>query len=183
MMRAVCVLLLALSVHTADGDGLLGYYRQPALHGKTIVFHAEGDLWKVSANGGTAQRLTTHLERERFPVISPDGETVAFTASYEGPTEIYTMPLAGGRPTRVTYDGASGRRTPYAVDWKSPTELVYATWFDSQRDTMQLAVKDLASGESSLLPLAQASDGVFAPDQKTVYFTCLLYTSPSPRDS
>ena len=173
MNRAVCALLLLLPVSATGAEGLLGYYRQPALHGKTLVFHAEGDLWKVPVSGGTAQRLTTHLERERFPVISPDGRTIAFTASYEGPTEVYTMPLEGGKPVRLTYEGISGRRAPYPVCWKSPNELVYSTWFFAARDTMQIAVKNLETRVSVPVPLEQASDGVYAPGGRTVFFTRL----------
>ena len=123
--------------------------------------------------GGTARRLTTHLERERFPCISPDGKTVAFTASYDGTHEIYVMPLEGGRPSRITHEGVSGRRGPRPVSWKSDTELVYATWYFATRDTHQLAVLNIETGKKKLIPLEQASDGEFSDDKKTLFFTRL----------
>ena len=83
----------------------LGYYRFPAIHGDTIVFTAEGDLWRVSVNGGVAQRLTTHPAEESRAAISPDGKTIAFSAAYEGPTEVYTVPIDGGVPVRQTFEG------------------------------------------------------------------------------
>ncbi|HJQ98161.1 MAG TPA: hypothetical protein VJ826_07575, partial [Candidatus Polarisedimenticolaceae bacterium] len=85
--------------------GNVGYYRTPALTVDTLVFAAEGDLWRVPITGGLAQRLTTHLGEETLPAISPDGKTLAFTASYEGPAEVYAMPLEGGAPVRLTYEG------------------------------------------------------------------------------
>ena len=36
----------------ALADAPLGYYRQPAIHGDTLVFVAEGDLWRVPVSGG-----------------------------------------------------------------------------------------------------------------------------------
>ena len=76
-MRAIRPLLLIWI--TASGSALpaaspVGYYRQPALHKDTIVFTAEGDLWRVSASGGIAQRLTTHSGVETLPAISPARE-------------------------------------------------------------------------------------------------------------
>src|SRR5690349_23875604 len=68
----------------------LGYYRYPAIHGDTIVFTAEGDLWRVGINGGVAQRLTTHPAEESRAAISADGQTIAFSAAYEGTTQVYT---------------------------------------------------------------------------------------------
>ncbi|MDP0490683.1 MAG: S41 family peptidase [Verrucomicrobiota bacterium JB023] len=172
-MKFLTVLLLFCSLLPTWGEDLLGYYRQPALHGDQIVFQAEGDLWKVPVAGGQAHRLTTHLETESRPRISPDGETVVFAASYAGPVELYQMPLAGGRPRRLTYEGVSGGRAPYPVAWKDETTLLYATWFYSRRDTFQVAQLDLASGQSSLLPLEQASDGRYAEDGETFFFTRL----------
>jgi tricorn protease len=81
----------------ATAQGFEGYYQN------TIVFLAEGDIWKVPIQGGLAQRLTTHVEEERSPRISPDGKTLVYTASYEGPQEVYTMALDGSVPARWTY--------------------------------------------------------------------------------
>ncbi|MCA9449733.1 MAG: hypothetical protein KC931_21610, partial [Candidatus Omnitrophica bacterium] len=45
----------------AFGQPEEGYYRYPTIHGDTIAFVAEDDLWTVPATGGTAMRLTTTL--------------------------------------------------------------------------------------------------------------------------
>src|SRR6266436_6543108 len=95
-----------------------GYYRQPALHKDTLVFVSEGDLWKVSVNGGIATRLTSHPGEEGRPAISPDGQTLAFTAQLEGPTEVYTMPLDGGLSQRRTFDGAAVEFVGWTPDGK-----------------------------------------------------------------
>ena len=167
------VVFLAAAGPLAAAEGNLGFYRYPALHGKTLVFTAEGDLWKVPLKGGLAQRLTTHPELERSPAFSPDGKTIAFSASYEGPTEIYTMPIAGGQPERVTFEGYSAHRAPYAVGWKSPSEILYATRYFARRDPFQLALANVEADTRSPLPLEQASDGVFNSAGSVLYFTRL----------
>jgi len=134
-----------------------------------IVFTAEGDLWRVSAKGGVAQRLTTHPGLEEFAAISPDGKTVAFTAEYEGSPEVYVMPLTGGVPTRLTFDG-SGKRV---AGWTPDGRVLYATTSFSTLPSWQLVTVDLQASDRRLLPLAQANQGVFDPDTKRLFFTRL----------
>jgi tricorn protease len=143
-----------------------GFYRYPALHGETIVFTAEGDLWTVGVAGGPARRLTTHAAVENHPVISPDGGTIAFTARYEGPTEVYTMPLAGGVPTRRTFEGEAS----VATTWTPRGELVYATTHYATLPDLQLVAIDLATRARRRLPLSQASEGSFDASGRTLYF-------------
>lgn len=145
----------------------LGYYRFPAIHGDTVVFAAEGDLWRVGRQGGTATRLTTHPAEESHPAISPDGRTVAFSAEYEGPTEVYTMPVDGGLPVRRTFEGGSAE----VEGWTPGGEILYSTSRYSGLPEVQLVRLDPATGRSALLPLAQAADGSFTPDGKTLFFT------------
>jgi len=58
------VMCCGLAFRSAAQDGTneppQGYYRYPAIHGDTIVFTAEGDLWSVNGRGGLARRLTSH---------------------------------------------------------------------------------------------------------------------------
>ena len=89
-----------------------------------MVFSAEGDLWTVPIAGGLARRLTTHLEEESFPSISPDGKTVLFSANYEGLTEVYTIPINGGLTHRWTYESDAY----IAITWTRTSDIVYATW-------------------------------------------------------
>jgi tricorn protease len=148
-----------------------GYYRQPAICGDTVVFVAEGDLWRVSRDGGLAMRLTTHPGPETHPAISPDGRTVAFAASYEGPTEVYTMPIEGGPPTRRTWHADRTRVEGFAPDGR----LLYATRaFAGLRDEQMVAL-DLEAGTTERLPLSQAAHGTFDATGTVLFFNRLPF--------
>ncbi|MEJ2203010.1 MAG: S41 family peptidase [Gemmatimonadota bacterium] len=152
--------LLPLASHAQPSPqvgGALGLYRYPTLHGDLIVFAAEGDLWRISTEGGVAQRLTTHPSEESDPVISPDGATLAFTARYEGPAEVYTMPLEGGLPVRRTYEAEPS----IATTWTPDGRLVYTTSHYSTLPQNQLVALDLDEGTVERVPLYTATEGSF----------------------
>jgi tricorn protease len=99
ILTVLAVLLPLLAFADSQEARLL---RFPAVGGDNIVFSYAGDLYRVGINGGTAVKLTSHVGYEVFPRISPDGKTVAFTGQYDGNTEVYTIPVTGGEPSRVT---------------------------------------------------------------------------------
>lgn len=84
-----------------------GYYRYPTIHGDTVVFVCEDDLWTVPASGGVARRLTSGLGEASTPFLSPDGKWLAFISRDEGHAEAYVMPSHGGRAVRLTFLGSS----------------------------------------------------------------------------
>jgi len=170
--RPLIIILAALALAGAGlAAGRNGYYRFPALHNDTVVFTSEGDLWSVDIKGGLAVRLTTHPGSETNPAISPDGTTLAFSAQYEGPTEVYTMPLAGGLPVRRTFSGI----TSTVIGWTPDGKVLYATQKYSTLPCTQIVVLDLQKNSESVLPLSQAADGTFLPDGSTLYFTRLPF--------
>ncbi|HTU32694.1 MAG TPA: S41 family peptidase [Candidatus Acidoferrum sp.] len=155
-----------LSLGTGDADsGHAGYYRYPAIHGETIIFTAEGDLWKVSVKGGVATRLTSDAGQETHAAISPDGNTVAFSGEYEGPTDVYTMPIDGGVPQRHTWDGDA-----LVAGWTPDGRLLVRTGRYSDLPNPKLVALDLA-GHRDIIPLESAAQGNYTPDGKTLFFT------------
>jgi len=164
----VCILGL---VPAATAAGRTGYYRFPAIHGDIVVFTSEGDLWTVDVRGGMARRLTSHTGLEAYPAVSPDGQTLAFSAQYEGPTEVYTMPLAGGLPVRRTFAGQAAT----VAGWTPDGKILYSTRKYSTLPNAQLVVLDPATNAETLLPLAQAADGSFDPAGRTLFFTRLPF--------
>ena len=170
MKKWMAVLLFAVAGSVASGQVPRGYYRQPTIHNDLIVFVAEGDLWKVPATGGVATRLTTHPGDESTPELSPDGDWVAFVGTYEGPPEVYVMPTHGGLPKRVTWDA---RRTN-VIGWRGD-RIIASTERFSTLPSWQLTLNDPVSGTRELVPLAQASDGVWDNEGKNLFFTRLQF--------
>lgn len=170
ILAALGVIALAQPGAAADGTSL-GYYRYPAIHGDTIVFTAEGDLWRVGIDGGVAQRLTTHPSEESRPAISPDGKMIAFSAAYEGPTEVYTVAIEGGVPVRQTFEGGNA----LVVGWTPAGDILYSTRRFATLPNTQLARVNPSTGARSVVPLAQASEGAYDANGKTLYFTRLAF--------
>jgi tricorn protease len=167
LLALPCFLLAAAhAALAADAPPLhRGYYTDPALHGDTLVFTSEGDLWSVDIHGGQAHRLTSGAGTENKATISPDGTTVAFRADYEGPSDVYTMPIEGGMPQRRTWDGNSEPE-----GWAPDGRLLIATERYSTLPSAQLVLVD-NKGNREILPLAQAAQGSYSPDGHTLFFT------------
>ncbi len=163
---AAFFLLVSVSLLASDqGPVHAGYYRYPAIHGDTIIFTSEGDLWSVSVHGGPARRLTSNTGKETMATISPDGQTVAFAGEYEGPTEVYTIPLNGGLPQRQTWDGDA-----VPEGWTPDGHLMVRTKRYSTLPDFKLVLLD-TRGDREIVPLASASEGTYSSDSQTLFFT------------
>jgi tricorn protease len=163
----------------AQAQSNRGWYRSPAIHDQTVAFTSEGDLWEVSIEGGMARRLTTAPGEELHAAFSPDGQTIAFVADYEGPQEVYTISASGGIPARRTYEGGGQRRrnapsTRGAVvaGWTPDGKILYSTYHFSGLADAQLVTID-SHNRFERIPLSQAAQGTFDPHNETLFFTRL----------
>ena len=149
--------------------------RFPTIHDNTVVFTYAGDLYIADIADGNARKLTNDSRGfEMFAHISPDGKNVAFTAQYDGNTEVYVMPITGGEPKRLTYtatltrDDISDRMGPnnivmtWTPDGKS---IIYRSRCKAFNDfTGRLYKVSIDGGMPQEMPLTVGSWCTFSPD-------------------
>jgi len=113
--------------------------------GARAVFEARGDLYSVPAENGEIRNLTASQGvRERAPVWSPDGSTVAYLSDRSGEYEIYLRDQGGdGEERQLTRDSDVWLFNPV---W-SPDSKKLAFADKGQR----LRVVDVASGAVQLV--------------------------------
>src|SRR5262245_21316185 len=99
LVAACLTTAIAARVSTTDTRLL----SQPAIIATHVAFVYAGDLWSAKLDGSDVRRLTSDDGLESNPVFSPDGTQIAFSAQYEGNTDVYVMPADGGRPVRLTW--------------------------------------------------------------------------------
>ena len=175
----VCAMFVAAQQGQAEEARLL---RFPATNGNDIVFSYAGDLYKVSARGGEAKRLTSHAGYEMFPRFSPDGKTIAFTGQYDGNTEVYTIPADGGEPLRVTYTATNQRDD--VGDRMGPNNIVTAWTADGAKIVYRNRIGSGFSGKlytvakegglSEVIPLPEGGFCSFSPDGKRLAYNRVM---------
>jgi len=154
--------------------------RFPAIHGNQVVFTYAGDLYTVPLKGGTARRLTSDEKGyEMFARFSPDGKFIAFTAQYDGNTEVYLMPSSGGTPQRLTYtatlkrDDISDRMGPnnIVMTWENNDNIIFRSRKQSFNSFKgQLFKISRKGGMTDELPLPSGGWCSFSPDRKKMAF-------------
>jgi len=166
--------LMAAITQSHGQDETARLMRFPAIHGNQIVFSYAGDLYTVEADGGTARRITSHKGYEMFPRFSPDGSKIAFTAQYDGNTEVYVMPAQGGSPKRLTYTATLGRDD--VADRMGPNNIVMNWTPDGEHIIFRTRKKSFNSFQGDLykisaeggmpkqLPLPKGGFCSFSPD-------------------
>jgi WD40-like Beta Propeller Repeat len=110
-----------------DGRGL--YWEQRCGGGKFAImtgdlqYNDESQTW-VDARLTNIHALTDQGSDNRYPRVSPDGKTIAFTSYRDGNGEIYSIDTSGGSLKRLTSSPAEDE----AASWNgNGSQLVFAS--------------------------------------------------------
>lgn len=168
---------LAVTTTWAQGTQLL---REPSLSQDHIVFVYANDLWLVDRNGGDAVRLTTDEGEESNPHFSPDGKTIAFTAQYDGNTDVYTIPTSGGTPKRHTWHPGADIVQGWTPDGKA---IVFRSSRTGRPTRLNRLYQISLDGSwPTALEAPRAAYGEISPDGKKIAYTPITFWDPEWRN-
>lgn len=169
-------LCLTLRTSAIDDSRML---RFPDINNNLVAFVYAGDIWTVSAAGGEAKRLTSHLGFELFPKISPDGKWIAFSGEYSGNRQVYIIPSGGGIPRQLTWYNTVGVMPPrggyddVVLDWTPDSRqiLIRANRTSFGERNGRYFLVSIDGGLEKPLPVVNGGFGVLSPDASRLVFT------------
>lgn len=180
MKRIIVLMLICIFVQASNAQEEARLLRFPSIHGNQLVFSYAGDLYTVERTGGLARKLTNSPGYEMFARFSPDGKTIAFTAQYDGNTEVFAVPSVGGEPRRITYtatlqrDDLSDRMGPnnIVMTWTPDGKnIIYRSRGHSFNDFKgQLFSVPAQGGLSTELPFATGGFCTYSADAGKLAF-------------
>ncbi|MGD2086048.1 MAG: PDZ domain-containing protein [Candidatus Aminicenantes bacterium] len=169
----IVIFSLVISIPLFPGTGIdikdTRMLTRPAITNNHIAFTYAGDLWVADINGKNVRRLTAHEGNETGPVFSPDGQLIAFSAHYDGNTDVYIISIEGGVPKRLTWHPGRDYVRGFTPDGS-------AVLFISARNVFapaytQLFTLPTSGGFPTPLPIPHANDAAYSPDGTRMAYT------------
>lgn len=168
LMLAVVLLLLNWSLFAVNTTDTRMMY-QPAISSANIAFVYANDLWVADIDGSNARRLTADAGIESNPGFSPDGRIIAFSADYDGNTDVFTVGVEGGMPQRLTYHPSADIVRGFTPDGKSV--LFASSREDFSNRYNQLFTISLSGGFPSKLIIPNGNQADYSPDGSQMAYT------------
>lgn len=145
--------------------GLMHY---PVISRTHVAFVYGDQIWVAPRTGGVAEKLTDTPGAKYRLAFSPDGQTIAFSANPDGNPNLYTIPLKGGSPTRITHLPFN----VYLCQWLAPDKLLfYTNSLSFSLLAMQLFTVHSTGGLPVKLPVPYGSEGALSPDADWLAYT------------
>ena len=170
-LHAVLVMVLFICTGTLSGidpnDTRL--LEQPAISQDHIAFIYAHDLWVANADGTQPRRLTVDEGVESRPHFSPDGKHIAFSAEYDGNTDVFILPVEGGIPKRLTWHPFQDLTSGFTPDGSSVLFLSQRTVFSGRFS--ELFTIPLEGGFPEKLIIPNAFHATYSPDGTFMAYT------------
>ncbi|CAN5408436.1 amidohydrolase family protein [soil metagenome] len=149
--------------------------------GGRIAFVALGDLYVVSAKGGTPENLTKDAALDADPAWSPDGKSIVYSSDRVGGLpELFVRDLASGKDRQLT----SMDTQPLGAAWSPDGTKVAFLDVDGQWGVAGVCMVEVATGKVTRLQtsLGQPGSPSWSADGKYVVISLSHKYSASFRE-
>ncbi|WP_299672549.1 S41 family peptidase [uncultured Polaribacter sp.] len=166
-MKKILFIFSILISYTSFSQGTR-LLRQPTLSNSDVVFVYATDLWKASLNGGNAIRLTSDEGYESDPHFSKDGKWIAFTAQYDGNTDVFLVSANGGEPKRLTYHPSGD----FVQGWTPDGKILFRSSREGKpTQTNKFYTISINGGMPEAFEIPRAAYGEISEDNTYIAYT------------
>ena len=144
---------------------------QPAISSDHIAFIYAEDLWVANLDGTNPKRLTVDEGIESDPAFSPDGRLIAFSAQYDGNTDVFIIPVEGGVPVRLTWHPGGDLVRGFSPDGANVLFASQRTVFTNRY--MQFFLIPVKGGFPVKVEIPNGWTAAYSPDGKSIAYTPL----------
>ncbi|MDD3201719.1 MAG: S41 family peptidase [Bacteroidales bacterium] len=177
MKKLIMSIMLCAIALSAFAQQEAKWLRYPAISpdGRTIIFGYMGNLYTVSSEGGVATPVTIGNDYCTRPVWSHDGKTIAYSSDRSGNFDIYTMPVKGGIPVRLTYYSYADYPLDFTAD---DTKVLFSSYRNNSVNVVRFpsnTFKELytvpaVGGREIVVSEAGANEAKYSPDGSKLVF-------------
>jgi tricorn protease len=165
LVSLVIIPFASRGINTADTRMLT----QPVISATQIAFIYAEDLWVANLDGSQPRRLTVDEGIESNPYFSPDGKLIAFSAEYDGNTDVFIVPAAGGVPQRLTWHPGNDVVRGFTPDGANVLFISQRALFTSRYT--QLFTVPINGGFPKQLDIPNAFHASYSPDGSHMAYT------------
>jgi TolB protein len=124
------------------------------------------DIYVMDLATRQKRRLTTHRAIDTEGTWSPDGRYIYFNSDRAGGPQVYRVPVSGGTPERVTFEGSYNARPRLSPDGKKLAVV------HNDRGNFRIAVYDLERDNQMVVVSTGRQDESpsFAPNSDTLIY-------------
>ncbi|MET9000961.1 VWA domain-containing protein [Amycolatopsis sp. NPDC004169] len=145
----------------------------PALSpdGRTVAFASERTgsrkLFVIGVDGRGLRQVTSGPASDDSPSWSPDGTRLAFSSTRDDPAgDIYTVPAAGGTPTRLTADPAADTQPAWG-----PARIAFTTTRFHPAGDVALVAETGGAVTRAVPDPGDSAEPAWSPDGTRLAFT------------
>jgi len=153
--------------------------------GESFIFDLLGDIYHLNIDGGIAEPITAGMGFDSQPVVSPNGEKIAFISDRDGKDNLWIANVDGSDPLKLSNETYAYLISP---TWSPDGQNIIVTKRTREIELVQYHIEGgtgvviTQHDEGDATKKSPGVGAAFSPDGKYIYFAERLGGPDAPTD-